>query len=547
MEKETNEILEPIPKLSAKQKAFRPDKRKDAMPLYKLRREPTQFEDIIDCKTYRSRTNMSIWRDNHTLICVGPSARRQNGERRVFFTIYCGKRTLECCIYGKKDSAVAETLALFWSLPYSGASRVEFFATEKRSKQDFKFTALSPEQLERILDANPTRHWEFHTGIWSAEQSVIFATRPYPLHLKLTDSLGTKNGFGIRDCGTSFTDALQARQSSFGTLCLDFDWGEMPFSGENLFRLSQLDIFEKLSCSYLNDMQLVLRPFSVKVNALDYEVHASYINLDDFDALNIVTKDLNFRLYLENDRWSAEGLMIAFLNRVATLGHFERFGFAIDCSGHYRQSHGLERVALALVCAIVTNTKLTYLNLGDSHWRFDWVPHLQKLFQAFEAHPRLRTVVMSERNWEEANYSQLAQLLSRNRDLVVLDHSGKRISNGPTVDNAYLLNHIHYGSTNLLKDSTALRPWLMEMALMRSASKKFPHTALLLSNHADALCESLLLVVNQEESIVAQQLPEDAASPASASSESSRGADRLKRKRIVEQSAAAKKAARNET
>lgn len=537
-QKDDEQLLELIPKLSAKQKAFRPNKRKDTMPMYKLLREPTHFDDM-DWKKYR---NIAIWRDNHTLICVGPSARRQNGERRVFFTIHQeeGQYTLECAIYGKKDSAIAATAAFFWSLQHLGESRLEIYACEKRNKNDFSFAALSAEQLARILDANPSRHWEFQTGFWSAEQCLIFATRPYPLKLKLTESLGAKSCFRFKDEGNAFVDALETRQSSFGSLCIDFDLDEMPFSPINLLRIFRLETIDKLSCSIL-EWRLVLEPFRAQVNTLDYEINVSHIETRDVDSLDIATTDLNLRFYLENAGDWSEGRIISFLNRVAVLGHLERFGFSMDCGGRYIFALSLERIVEALVRAIITNTKLTYLNLGDSHSRFEWVPHLQIIFKAIEEHKSLRTVVMNDRYWVDDSYSLLEHLLSRNRDIVVLNPSGKKISNGPAIDNAYLLSQIYYGSVKLLKESTQLRPGLVETALVRGASTKFPHTALLLYNHADILCESLLLV----EEDVSQPPSEDAPSPASSSPRSRLRTNSLKRKMVVEhQSNAVKKTTR---
>lgn len=539
--KKDEPLLELIPKerLSAKQKAFRPDKRKDTLPMYRLLREPTHLDEF-DWKKHR---NIAIWRENRTLICIGHSARRQSGERRVSFTIcHDGKYTLECTIYGKKDSAVAETATFFCSLQHSGEStaRLEIYSYEKRNKNVFKLAALQAEQLAQILDANPTRHWEFQTGVLSEEQSVVLATRPYPLHLKLTQSLGTKNGCGLKLGGTAFVNALETRQSPFGSLYIDFDMDGMPFCRTNLFRLFQLEIFETLSCSFL-DEELVLRPFYAKVKALNYEINAFYIEPRDFDSLDIVTNDLQFRLYVENnDSW--EGIMISFLNRVAELGHFERFGFSVDCGRRYTSSHELEPVAEALVLAIKTNPKLTHLNLSDSHWRMDWGPHFQIIFKAVEEHKSLRTVILSDRNWTDDNYSWLGKLLSCNRHITVLDRSGEKISNGPAIDNLYLLNHIYLKSAKLLQESTALRPLLVEAALVKSASGTFQPTALLLSKHADVLCESIL-GVSQDACIVS---PVDAASPTSIAPGSSR-TDPSKRKARIQSSHAVKKAARNET
>ena len=111
--------------------------------------------------------------------------------------------------------------------------------------------SLTPEQLARRMDANPARRFVFEQGTWSAEHSVILATRPYPLDLKLCNDPLDELGFDFQDDGTAFVDALERRQSPFGSLCLEFEGSYpsySPLSSENLERLFNLDFFfEKLT------------------------------------------------------------------------------------------------------------------------------------------------------------------------------------------------------------------------------------------------------------------------------------------------------------
>ncbi len=62
-------------------------------------------------------------------------------------------------------------------------------------------------------------------------------------------------------------------------------------------------------------------------------------------------------------------------------------------------------------------------------------------------------------------------------------------SNGSRIDKLYLLNRFYHGSETLVKESPTLRPLLVATSLVDSVCIK--HTALLLSNHADMLCEFL--------------------------------------------------------
>lgn len=137
-----------------------------------------------------------------------------------------GKDKLDCAIFGKTDASIAETATFFWSLKYSEESKVRLetcvYGFSDKREFDFDFAALTAEQLGRILDANPKRHFTFQTGIWRAELSAVLATRSYPLKLTLTKSDAEGGGFVLEDNGTAFVDALEKRQSSFGSLSIEF-------------------------------------------------------------------------------------------------------------------------------------------------------------------------------------------------------------------------------------------------------------------------------------------------------------------------------------
>ena len=131
------------------------------------------------------------------------------------------------------------------------------------------------------MDANPTRQYHFRTGIWTAEQSVILATRHFLLNLKLTSSSFRSGTFAFSDGGTAFVEALEERPNSFGTLDLDCKRSEIPYSSANLQRLFCLEnVLEQLGVGCLDDEDVLL-PFSAKVKALKYEMNASDVLLDN--------------------------------------------------------------------------------------------------------------------------------------------------------------------------------------------------------------------------------------------------------------------------
>lgn len=252
----------------------------------------------------------------------------------------------------------------------------------------------------------------------------------------------------------------------------------MAFSRSNLRRLFQLEIsFDSLNVDFLNQ-ECWLLPFSAKANALKYAVVASD------------TKDLNISVYLDDvDVWSVT--LISFFNRVADLGHFERWHFSVnhryDRERELRDADNKNLVVDALIRAIKANPKLEYVDVSDAHWRVSWNFYFRDIFNAMEEHTGLRTFIVN--GLPLYAYGWLEQLLSRNWNITVCDRSGKRCTNGGSIDKLYLLNAFYNGSTELVKEPPSARSLLVATALYESASKNFQYSALLLSNHTDMLCE----------------------------------------------------------
>ena len=194
----------------------------ESIPIYKWLRAPNDLHDILDILDVWEKESPGkmalLWRDNGTLICLHNDGKRL-AKRHVGFQIRHDMSAtglslqLDGTIYGTTDVAMAETMTFFWSLqhPEGGVAslRIECYKEEYENEQQFDFNSLTVEQLAQILDANPTRHLEFRAGILSAEQSIVLATRPYPLHLKLRKVFERWGGFGFQDDGTAFVDALE--------------------------------------------------------------------------------------------------------------------------------------------------------------------------------------------------------------------------------------------------------------------------------------------------------------------------------------------------
>ena len=493
-QRKKDDILELIPndKLSAEQKAFRLNEGEEGFPIYKMLREPSCINDF----DLEKESKISIRLDNGTLICIGSMAFAQYDERKLYFWIYDysneGNDSTCYTIYGKTDAVIAETAIFFWSLTHPEGC----LSIRSRGENNFDVAALHPEQLAQILDANPKRSLSLGIGIWTAEQSVVLATRPYPLDLTLYKYFMDRDKFAFQDEGTAFVDALEKRRSSFGALELIWDSGsgEIPFSSDNQRRLFTLEVFETLKLRSL-DKELALLPFATKVNALEYEVDSVHVQPEDFESLEIAAKHLHLRIYFSSGTSDWDAILISFFKRVGQMGQLERLEiFPIrddEEPGWWGGFDDIASIAETLICAINGNPKLSYLDIGHCDSSLDFEPHLSAIFKAMEEHKGLTTFTLRYAPEEMTSpvYPALEQLLKRNRNITVFDRNEKRCSNGPRIEELYSLNKCYNGSASLVKVSASLRPSLVATALAKNASRKFQHTALLLANHTDVLCE----------------------------------------------------------
>ena len=484
-------VLVPDRELSAIHKKLRPAQWGDTYPVYTFLWGPSNLSDIFWTEYFYT----SFWYDNDTMITISCHAQRQYAERRLCFTMYnVGEYTLECAIYGKTDAAIAETATWFWTIKHSGEGDavLEISASGIDDDLNFDVAALQPEQLAEILYSNPQRLFRLQTGKWTAEQSVILATTSFPLQLILSQSppRSEKRGrFTFEDEGAAFVNALENRQSSFGSLFLDTDVEDMYFSSDNLKRLLKVDKIERLRFNRLNEERILL-PFSARANAVVYDIDSTDLEPEDFNVFDIATKNLTLNINVDDDDLWNEPLIL-FLYQMAEMGHFEGLSLHILSDWEFELDN-VERLVEAVVRIIQGNKALTHLDLSRSVPFLTLTPHLHSIFKAMENHSELRTFIVEENyySWGYRHYFWLEQLLSRNRNINVLNRWGRRCSNGSVIDKLYALNTFYRGSAMLMKEeSTSLRPLLVAAALNESASGKVQRTALLLSHHTDMLCE----------------------------------------------------------
>ncbi|GAX17707.1 hypothetical protein FisN_10Lu426 [Fistulifera solaris] len=501
-------LLELIPEeeVSTEQKAFRvaTASADEAISdrLYRFRRKPWCFDDFI---RENDDSEFAYWCENGTILCVqcGIFFFRHMKEswedclpasfqgQNVCFSIeLCDSyKSLWCTIYGKTDTTVAETLTWFLSLEFSNETQQPLTIKGSRPRgkgTSFDFAALQPEQLARILDKHSAMQLDWTSITWSPELSVILATRPYPMNWKMAQR--------FCDGGTTFVDALQAREASFGALSFTLNSSFGPLSLTNLRRLFQLEgIFDKLDLECC-EKEYALLPFSANVATLKYQLEAIDLEPNDFDSLDIVPKDLRLSINLLRSRSSWGGWVVSLLNRVAELAHFERLDlllFRFRWDDDDLQNAAL--VAEALIRAVQCNPNLSFLDLSSASpifTRLNWTPYLERICDAVENNNGLDTctiAVFDPKN--ESFYSLLEEVLSRNRRITVCDKSGNVITNGSTIEWIYAVNRFHNKMTRLARECTSVRPTLMAMAVATNAPTSFVFTAMFISNLTDLLCE----------------------------------------------------------
>ncbi len=516
---ERTPFLELIPRdeFSSEQRAFRCTDT-SIPPLYRLLQEPTHLQDIILEKSEEYR--FSIWRENGTILCIdvsppfvdSRSIRLVNNfdeepdlkplsqlfwERSVCFAIPHGGAgsCVHGVIYGKTDAALAETATFFWSLGLDGKRSHLNVYNHSTDELAFDFAVLQAEQLAKILDSNPKRSLSIQGGVWTSEQAVVLASRPYPINLSISKSHRNNDSFRFKDGGSAFVDALQRRQSSFGTLAIT---ETMPFSRTSLEQLSSgRQTIETLSIGFLQE-DCALVPLSTKVNLLRCYLQAKYGQRADLDVLAVAAKELECRIYLDSvPDWDV--FLVCLFNRLAKASNLEKFHLSIDFSsaGSFEQ-YDVDRMSSvvdALISVLRSNSKLYHLDLCEAYGCLGWDPYLRHIFNELEGHQGIRLFAIDTYPSEDPDFSWLVKLLSRNRKIKVVDASGK--TKVPEIEKLYALNQFYCDSDELKKECYSVRPSLMALALRGSEVKDFQRCALMLSQHTDTLCE-LVRDVSQE-------------------------------------------------
>jgi hypothetical protein len=319
--------------------------------------------------------------------------------------------------------------------------------------------------------------------ILSAEQSAALAMRPYAKTSEFRYC-------SFKDNGTAFVDALENRQSSFGSLI--FEEETCNLSVQNLKRLFQVDVIEHLELPlWKNADDIGLFPLTAKVDSLSCFVGTESLKAD-LSELNILASKLSIAIHKGvNDVISAEATL-SFLQRLANFGHFKELDLEFDfVPGEVRRPCCMVK---ELIRVVLANENLESLGLFSDD--IYWETHFEELFQGIQKHNALRTLQLNPYEKNNAfgpGFSYLRQLLCHNRYLTVTDSQGKIFTDGAVIDAIYSLNCFYRGSVSLLAEPLLERSSLVACALMERGFKNLQRTGLLLADHTDVLCEFLHL------------------------------------------------------
>ncbi|GAX27266.1 hypothetical protein FisN_13Lh170 [Fistulifera solaris] len=434
---------------------------------YKLLRTQFDLEDFISCSH-----RMAIWRENNTLTYVTPYGSNELPEQE-FLTLKLRDKGATLRITGRTHEAISQTAALFLNLvkPIVESDLLSVDA----SNRCFDFRAAQSECLSRIFEAAPTRHVRFQNLKLSAQQSITLATRPHVVHL-------TFSNCELEDEGTAFLDYLEKRTTLFGTVRFINITG---LNRDNLQRLLQLDMIERLCIHCLEDEGIL--PFSTKAKYLDYDISSSSLLKADLNSLHNVPSKLALSIEHESDDFPTEPV-VALFRRIAAMGHFEELKISFCFYDNYGYIPGC--VVQSLIQAAIGNINLQVLDLSTDAGDLKWDSHVGALLQGLKDHINLRVLQLSVPDTSFGpDFADLRQLLTHNCNIIVTREDGSIYSDGGLVDELYSLNRFVRCCSDLAVKPTSERLLLVTTALMGRALNDFQCSSLLLSKHADLLCE----------------------------------------------------------
>ncbi len=360
---------------------------------------------------------MGVLHENGTFMCCSPLRVREVppvGHRRVYF-IYCDSGISRSFSFtSPNDKTLAQTVTYFMKWGEMDFPKInEFEISAPRGTFDFR-AAGSP-CLARLLQLSLPRKLKLINLQLSVEQSIILATRPYPIKLALS-------GGRFEDDGSAFTKCVKKRKASFGSFVV---FKKMPvLSKRSMCRLLQaecIDVFK------IYDLSGTIAPLFSGAKSVIYS--GSIADLDtDLEQFNIATRNLSLTLDARPRRtfpvmpvprtFPAEPV-IAFLRRLAQYCHLIelKIKFCPFCNLDIPDA-----ITRELFGTVLANVDLQILDLVG------WFCYIQltkeqftELFECVKVHNSLRTLRINVHDKEGTfgpSFIYLRRLLSCNRKLV---------------------------------------------------------------------------------------------------------------------------------
>jgi hypothetical protein len=444
-------------------------------PTFRLLRDPMNLEELNELESC-----VAIWRDNETLTYVAPKnlfgrSLFEAKEDSLFIPFYDIELKLE--IVGKADYAIAETAAYFMGLTdaaKTSASQVALYYNSLKNNE-LDFIAAGSYCFSQVLRL-PSSGLSLFNLTLSPAQSETLAENSHPVQVSFLNCV-------LEDGGTSFINALEHRQSKFGSLGID---ERTTLADENLDRLLQLNVMDHLSLPSLDPEERALCAFAVQVESLKYAIWLPTLLKADFQSFQVVAKKLHLNMENGGETIPTEATL-SFLRRLATLGHFEELRLAFYLDGDTVPPECLYE---AIMHVALANSNLKVLDLTDSY--LDWGLRMEMVFESLQDHKGLSQIKVSVEDEELSfgpDFIHLRQFLSHNRNVIVTDASGHVFTDEDSVDELYALNRFYQGSSALLMDPPLERPSLVATTLLEAALSSFQRSSLLLLNHVDVLCQ----------------------------------------------------------
>ena len=181
---------------------------------------------------------------------------------------------------------------------------------------------------------------------------------------------------------------FKGRKSSFGSLT-SFENTIGLLNDDNLKSLSKAGVIESLTLPLLKNSELVLLPFSAKVDHRDYTISAASLSHADVPTLNILVRKLFLAIVHQTSTLPAAPVL-SFLRYIADLGHFVELKVCFFHSGSGCWDIP-DAAVQEIIRATLANCSLKVLDLSTHVKLVNWNTHVGTLLEGINDHKELRT------------------------------------------------------------------------------------------------------------------------------------------------------------